>query len=290
MSNHILRQIRTALRRLNPGDVRRSEERRRTVGLMAASTESLAAMEDFLAPPIVSRRKRIELFEMIHRVGDPGAPARFDLEFVEEGLLTSPGSFSFSRHNPARTVSEVIEQRDDLSLALARRFPPFRKSVVSRTIQQIAKENALFSLATALPDVIPGILQIGWAVGEFASDTTVITVNQIRMAFLIAAASDRQVGYNEQKAQIASIIAGAFGWRALARQLAGKIPFGAGLVPKAAVAYAGTYAVGQSLERYYGIGYGFSRAERQLAYHEAFERGKTVVRSLLVSIRERRTG
>ena len=105
-----------------------------------------------------------------------------------------------------------------------------------------------------------------------------------------AAASDRQVGYNEQKAQIASIIAGAFGWRALARQLVGKIPFGAGLIPKAAVAYAGTYAVGQSLERYYGMGYGFSRAERQLAYHEAFERGKAVVRSLLGSVRERRTG
>jgi hypothetical protein len=38
MSNHILRQIRTALRSLNPGDVRRSAERRLTVGLMAAST------------------------------------------------------------------------------------------------------------------------------------------------------------------------------------------------------------------------------------------------------------
>ncbi len=288
MSNHILRQIRTALRHLNPAEVRRSAERPLSVGLMAASTESLAAMEDFLAPPIISRRKRLELVEILHRVGDPGAPSSFDLELVEEGLLASPGAFSFSKTNPEHTVGEILDQRDDLHLALARRFPAFRKPVVSRTIQEISKENALFSVLTALPDVLPSFFQVGWAAGEFASDTTVITVNQIRMAFLIAAASDRQVGYHEQKAQIGAIIAGAFGWRALARQVVGKIPLGGGLVPKAAIAYAGTQVVGLSLEQYYGIGYGFTRDERQLAYQEAFERGKEVAKSVLESIRQRK--
>ena len=108
------------------------------------------------------------------------------------------------------------------------------------------------------------------------------------MAFLIAAASDRQVGYHEQKAQIGGIIAGAFGWRALARQIVGKIPLGGGLIPKAAIAFAGTQVVGLSLERYYGIGYGFTRDERQLAYQEAFARGKEVARSVLDSIRQRK--
>ena len=31
----------------------------------------------------------------------------------------------------------------------------------------------------------------------------------------------------------------------------GKIPLGGGLIPKGAIAYAGTYAVGKSLEFYY---------------------------------------
>ena len=40
----------------------------------------------------------------------------------------------------------------------------------------------------------------------------------------------------------------AFGWRALARELVGHIPLGGGLIPKGAIAYAGTYVVGKGLE------------------------------------------
>jgi hypothetical protein len=287
MSNHILRQIRTAFRQLNPNEIRRTAGRPLSISLVAASSQSMAAMEDFLAPPTVSHKKRAEIFELLHRAGDPGVPLQHDLEIVEESLLAAPGAFPFHEAEPERTVREILDQRDDLQLVLARHFPAFRKAVVARTIQEISKENALFALLTTLPDAIPGLFAAGWAAGEFASDTTVLTVNQVRMAFLIAAASDREVGYMEQKAQIASIIAAAFGWRALARELVGKIPFGGGLIPKAAVAYAGTFVVGESLQRFYDIGYGYTRAERQFAYERAFERGTTVARSLVESIRRR---
>ncbi len=72
-------------------------------------------------------------------------------------------------------------------------------------VKKVAKENALFSLATALPDIVP-FISLPWAVGEFASDTAFLTANQIRMAFLLAAANDRDVGYHEQRGEIASII------------------------------------------------------------------------------------
>jgi hypothetical protein len=152
---------------------------------------------------------------------------------------------------------------------------------VDRIVNSIARENALFAVATALPNFVPSIFELPWAAGEFASDTVVLTMNQIRMAFLIAAASDNEVGYREQKAQIASIITGAFGWRTLARELVGKIPFGGGVIPKGAIAWAGTYVVGLSLERYHRLGYGLSRAERKEAYQAALERGKSVVEALL---------
>jgi uncharacterized protein (DUF697 family) len=287
MSNHILRQIRTAFRQLNPNEVRRAAGRPLSIALVAASSQSMAAMEDLLAPPTVSRKKRAEIFELLHRVGDPGAPLRYDLEIVEESLLAAPGAFLFYEAEPERMVREILDQREDLQLALARHFPAFRKAVVARTIQEVSRENALFALLTALPDVLPGLFVAGWAAGEFASDTAVLTVNQVRMAFVIAAASDRELGYREQKAQIASIVAAAFGWRALARELVGKIPFGGGLIPKAAVAYAGTFVVGESLQRFYDIGYGYTRAERQFAYQQAFERGKDVAKSLMESIRRR---
>jgi hypothetical protein len=105
------------------------------------------------------------------------------------------------------------------------------------------------------------------------------------MAFLIAAASDHDVGYREQRAQIAAIVGGAFGWRALARELTGKIPFGGGLIPKAAISFAGTYTVGVGLERFYRIGYGLTREERRLIYDQAITRGRELVNSLLEAAR-----
>jgi hypothetical protein len=139
----------------------------------------------------------------------------------------------------------------------------------------------MFALVTALPDVVPSLAELPWAVGEFASDTAFLTMNQVRMAFLIAAASDRAVGYREQRGQIAAIVGGAVGWRALARELAGKIPFGGGLIPKAAIAYAGTYTVGVGLERFYRLGSGLTRQERRLIYESALKRGKELVKALV---------
>ncbi len=281
MASHILQQIRKALNNLNPSDVRKLAERQLTIGLAASSSEALAAMEDYLVPPSVSHRRRQELVSVIHRIGDPGVPSRFDIEIIEERLPAAPGCFQFSMRDPERVIREILLEREDLALPLARLLPPFRKRVTQRIIRDVARENAGFSLLTALPDILPGVLSLPWAAGEFASDTTVLTVNQVRMAFLLAAASDRKVGYLEQKAQIASIIAGAFGWRALARQLIAKIPLGGGLIPKAAVAYAGTYVVGTGLERFYGRGYALTRAERKQAYQKALEDGKELSRLLL---------
>jgi hypothetical protein len=221
----------------------------------------------------------------VYRPGDPGTPPQFDLVLHEEGVTTPPGAFTFHLHDPGRTVAEIIEEREDLGLALARNFPPFRAAVVERIIDTIAKENALFALATAVPNL--AFLQFPWAAGEFASDTAVLTMNQIRMAFLIGAASDREIGYGEQKGEIGSIISGAFGWRAIARELAGKIPFGGGLIPKGAIAWAGTYVVGLSLDRFNRIGYGLDRSERRNAYRVALERGKEVARILVHGSRDR---
>ena len=158
---------------------------------------------------------------------------------------------------------------------------PFIEQVINST----CRENALFSVATALPDIIPSLIQIPWSVTEFASDTAVLTTNQVKMGFLIAAASDRQIGYLEQKQEIAMLIGSAFGWRALAREVVGKIPFGGGLLGKAGIAYAATKLVGLSLERVYRSGYDFSRAERASVYKEAYQQGRRVAGNLLHKIR-----
>ncbi len=283
MATSYLVQVRDAIRNLNPRDVRESAERRLAIGVRAPNVFPL--LEDFLAPANVSRGKRWELVEFLHRVDDPGAPSEFDLEISEEGEECPEGAFVFSPARPEELVTGILERREDLGLALARAFPPFRRPVVERVTQNIAMENALFALVTSLPDVVPNTIAIPWALGQFASDTAFLTMNQIRMAFLLAAASDRPVGYREQRVEIASIITAAFCWRSLARKVAGWLPLAGGLIPKAAVAFAGTWVVGATLERIYRSGYGTSRAERRLTYDKAYQRGTAVAGAMLRVLR-----
>ena len=276
-----LKQARSALSMLNPDEVRGRAERRLSVGLVSSTSAAYADMEDFLAPPAVSHDKRMEVMRLVYRAGDPDVPAGLDLVLYEQGLPCPANAFTFFRDDPDRTVEDILNEREHLGIALARNFYPFRKPVVDRLIASVARENAIFAVASALPNVLPSLLELPWSVGEFASDTAFITMNQVRMAFLIAAASDKKVGYGEQKAELASIVAGAFGWRALARELAGFIPLGVGLIPKGAIAYAATYVVGKGLEHFHGVGYGYTRAQRRDAYQIAYERGKQVVGSAL---------
>ena len=105
------------------------------------------------------------------------------------------------------------------------------------------------------------------------------------MAFLIAAASNAEIGYADQKGEIAAIVASAFGWRAIARELMGKIPLGGGLIPKGAISFAGTYAVGKSLEAFYRTGSGLSRAEQGQAYSHALAKGRGVADLLLSTLK-----
>jgi hypothetical protein len=281
MAGGIYSEIRTALGNLKPSEVRALAERRLAVGLAASSRERYAEMEEWLAPPDASEARRAETLRTLYRMEEDDEAGRFDVALCEEELLGPPEAFRFYRGDVRRTVREVLDARPDLELALARNFAVFRRPAIGRMVRRIAWENAMFALVTALPDVVPSLAEAPWAVGEYASDTAFLTMNQVRMAFLIAAASDRAVGYREQRGQIAAIVGGAVGWRGLARELAGKIPFGGGLIPKAAIAYAGTYTVGVGLERFYRLGSGLTRQERREIYERALKRGREMVRALV---------
>ena len=285
MSMSWLTHLKGAIANLNPQETRDEADRQVRIGLRATTELSFFQMESFFAPASLSPERRDEAARMLVRIDGHGGAALdqghpFDVEIHTEGAGQPKGSFLFSFSEPERTVRQILAAHEDLALPLARNLAPFRGPVATHIIHSVSKQNALFALATALPDMIP-LLSLSWAAGEFASDTAVLTANQVRMAFLLAAANDRVVGYREQKTEIASIIGGAFGWRSLARELVGKIPLGGGLIPKAGIAYAGTWVVGRSLERYYRLGYGLTREERHAAYEQALARGKAIAGSIL---------
>jgi hypothetical protein len=289
MSMLILAQVREAIARVDPGEAREAAERPVNVRLIAQSSGAYAAIEDFLIPRSVSRRKRFELVNWLSRSDDPGAPEQADLEIVDIALgaeeAPSGEWFVFDPEHPHALVRRILAAREELGLPLARCFPPFRRPVIERVIHSIARENAVFSLMTSLPNLAPN-LSLPIEVPDI-SDTAFLTVNQVRMAFLLAAASDRPVGYREQRTEIAAIIAAGFGWRGLARWLGGRFSWGGGVVPRAAMAYAATYLVGLSLERLYRTGYGMTREERQLAYGDALARGRQVAGAVMQAWRDR---
>jgi len=277
----VVKQVRAAFSLLNPDQMRRRAARRVSMGLVATSDRGYAELEDFLIPASLPAEAREQLRATVHRAADPLVPPKVDLVLYESGLLCPEDSFRYHREDPALTVSEILHAHDELALPLARRYPAFRKAVVERTIMAVAQENTLFAVATALPNVVPSLFELPWAFGEFASDTVFLTLNQVRMAFLIAAACGSEVGFSQQKGEILSIVAGAFGWRTIARELAGKIPLGGGLIPKGAIAFAGTFVIGKGLERYHHGNVPYTPRQRDEVYQAALERGKETAESLM---------
>ena len=281
-------QIREALSNLNPAEVRDLARRPVSIEVFASTPRVHEEMANYFA--LAKKRAEephLDAPGVIRRGSDAYAPVV--IRIYEEGVPPGPGGFVYQRAKPEKVVCEILEQHSDLKIALARNYIAFRKPVSDDLVFTVSKENAFFSVATSVPALMP-ILAVPWAVGEFASDTAFLTMNQIRMAFMLAAANDQTIGYREQKAEIASLFAGAFGWRAIARELIGVIPMGAGIIPKAGIAFAGTYVVGLSLERFYRMGAGMTAAERKQAYKDALDRGKAIATNLLNSYKAQKAG
>ena len=278
MPQNVLKDIRKIYAGLNADGIRAAAAQNVSIGLTASSGAVYRKMEDFLAPPSSGAFARHRALRSAHSA--EGTPRVFDFVLCEPGIPTPRNGYLFEPENAESLIPIIVSENPKIETALATTFPVFRPAVAHKIIGRIARENAFFSIVTALPNVVPNLLELPWAVGEFATDTAFLTMNQIRMALMLAAAHGRPVGYREQKVQIAGIVAGAFGWRAIARELVGKIPLGGGLIPKAAVAFGGTYVVGLSLDKVNGTGAGLSRQERRDACLDALVKGKEAVREL----------
>jgi hypothetical protein len=276
--------IKKALATLNPQQVRELSGQPVRVALHASNQAAYQEMEEFFLRDLGAGRRR-ESAVMLVRSPMSSSSQVVNIHVADGMAEAPPHSIIFRPESERAFVRDVLSTYPESGIALARSFVPFRRPFISKVITNVSRENTLFSVSTALPDVIPSLIELPWAVAEFASDTAFLTMNQIRMAFLIAAASNREVGYGQQKSEVAGVIGSAFGWRALARELVGKIPFGGGLVAKAAVAYAGTRVMGLSLERYYSIGFKYTRDERDRMYADALQHGRKVALRMLHYLR-----
>ena len=144
MEYGIIKHVTQAVKYLNPDEVCRSAEQPLNIGLVAPSADALWEMERYFCPPDLSPAKRAQVSRMLHRISAVGRMLNYDFEVWDDSLAMPAHAFAFDPRNPEKTVHEVLKQRPDLSLPLARFIAPFRKPVIVQIIASVAKEYVLF--------------------------------------------------------------------------------------------------------------------------------------------------
>src|SRR5579862_8187064 len=165
MSLNLLKDLKAAYNNLNAVAVRDASEQQLDVGLVALTDSAYCAMERFLRPPLEG-----SVTARTFRANDPARPEDFHFILYDSAVACPDSGFVFYAADEARTVREILDKKSELDLPLARNFDVFREPVIDDMIQRVSKENALFAIASALPNVIPTFFELPWAIGEFASD------------------------------------------------------------------------------------------------------------------------
>lgn len=180
---------------------------------------------------------------------------------------------------PARASPQlcrlVLKAFPDLSIRLARDFPRVRYECARRMMARTSARNALLAAASSVTSSIPAV---GFIISVLATagETLVITASQLRLCLLMAALYGRSIDFFDRVGELWPVVGSAFGWRALARELVGVVP-GAGWAAKAAVAYSGTWAVGEAARLYYEHSHAEPAQIRKAADKDAIEAAKKFV-------------
>jgi uncharacterized protein (DUF697 family) len=248
-----------------------ARDRIAAAGLDAAIVVS--SFED-LAPPLAAardalRKAGVPLVAVVHGaasatggVARPGETTRAAVPALDAAGLPAIAEAVVAAFDPA------------LRLGLARQLPPLRAAIFAELIDETARANATYALTTGLAEVVP-VLDVPLNL----ADMVVLTKNQLVLSYKIALACGKKGEPRELIGEVMGVIGGGFLFRQAARQLVGLIPV-AGIVPKVAMAYAGTWAVGRAVAAWASEGRRVSPAAVRRFYREAWDRGKSVARAM----------
>lgn len=228
-----------------------------------------------------------DLASPLAAAGESLRKAGVPLVTVVHGAATATGAIARTGETARATVpaldaaglpaiAKVLAAAFDpaLRLALARQLPPLRPAIFTALIDETANANATYALTTGLAEVVP-VLDVPLNL----ADMVVLTKNQLVMSYKIALGCGKKGEPRELIGEVMGVIGGGFLFRQAARQLVGLIPV-AGIVPKVALAYAGTWAVGHAVAAWASEGRRLTPAAVRRFYREAWERGKVVARAM----------
>jgi uncharacterized protein (DUF697 family) len=170
---------------------------------------------------------------------------------------------------------------DDRRLPLARQLPTLRRALFERIITETAQANASFALTTGLAEVVP-VLTAPLNLG----DIVILTKNQLLLGYRIVLAAGRTGEPRALIAEIAGVLGSGFLFRQAARQLVGLVPV-AGIVPKVAIAYSGTWAIGRAIVLWVTEGREITPALVQRMTGEGLDRGRALAEAMVREARLR---
>jgi uncharacterized protein (DUF697 family) len=185
--------------------------------------------------------------------------------------------------SPEGAIEWLLDRRPDWSLSLARHLPGFRPEVSQRIIFNVSRVNAEVAIVSSLPQSIPILAPLFPAVAT--TDILILTKNQVMMLMRLAAAHGLEPVWTQRMKELLPVVGGGFGWRAVARELVGLVPAGAGVIAKGTIAFVGTYVTGRAGLMYYQLRRAPTPAELRRLYEEAAAAAKGVVTEALQRLR-----
>ena len=206
---------------------------------------------------------------------------------AQQGWLASRviyGSVNDIAYLEREFIPTVLELLPLQHIALGRQFPLFRLMVARQLINEACLSNAAYSFSTGLAEIVP-VLDLPLNV----TDMVVLTKLQAFLAYKLGLLLGFSTRWQDYVAEFGSVIGSGFVWRQIARQLIGLVP-GWGIVPKVAIAYSGTYVVGNAILGWYLTERNLSPKQMRALYSQAFIRGREYARKLGEKIPRPRLG
>lgn len=236
--------------------------------LSPGGADSLARLGQLAVPTVIA----------VCGVAAPGALGQPRPEFAQARIVVLADLAAPEARDTL--AAALIEQLSEaLQLAASRALPGLRDAYARQLVGKVATVNGTYAFASSIPEQIP-ILAVPFA----AADMLVLTKNQALLVYRLALAHGAAPEFQARIAELAPVIGGAFVWRQIARTLVGLIPVW-GVVPKVAIAYAGTYTTGVAAWRWFADGEVLSRQRLRQLTDEAMRVGRERARALVAAAR-----
>ncbi len=162
----------------------------------------------------------------------------------------------------------ILKQNPDRAVSLGRYLPGFRDAAIKQVNDETSLANAQFALVANVPSVVP----VFGSLATVGADFFVLTKNQLLLIFKIAAIHDQDIHDSTRIfREMIPVVGAGFFWRTVAREAAAMVPMMGGAVPKVAIAYTGTMAIGRAADFYYTTGIKPSKETMKSFYQQAAE-------------------